>query len=396
MLSPARHPLYLAAVRTSAPTSANDLHLKASDLAVVATLSPTLDLHIDLATFNTRMAFFLRLSNELIILIASNIRKPSHLLQLALVNKRLHDIAIQHLYENVTFHQDDYPPPSSSSQDNEGVEERNPWSNPPISRTPRDPYSNILRLSDMIGSNTLPACHSVTRLTIVIDMDDVCSALLFELLPKLSSLTHLTLAYVSEAQLPGVHTHFPLTPYAAALSHTSQTLQSLSFHIAPDRADFGAGPIGSLRPFTMLRSLSVQADVLIGSFRYPLQAFSEPDLTSVLPQGLKRLWLSECNNHHIRRLSTLFDGFVVHDWTLRKVTEKVVVFIQTHRANGLVGQEIVPGFTTLNPGSGPRGLDLEMVLEGRDDFHGQENSMKEETLSSLLRECTKKLDEVDR
>lgn len=49
------------------------------------------------------MAVLLDLSDELIILIASNISKPYHMLQLALANKRIHGIAIQHLYRNVTF-----------------------------------------------------------------------------------------------------------------------------------------------------------------------------------------------------------------------------------------------------------------------------------------------------
>lgn len=40
------------------------------------------------------MAVLLDLAEELIVLIASNITKPSHMLQLSQANKRIHGIAI--------------------------------------------------------------------------------------------------------------------------------------------------------------------------------------------------------------------------------------------------------------------------------------------------------------
>lgn len=383
-------------------------------------------LQIDLATFNTKMAV-LRLANELIILIASNVRKPSHVLHLALVNKRIHGIAIKHLYENVTFHQDDYLPPSPSSQDEATVNAPlvsaaciNPWLQVPqippsdvheLLQTNIDIYSNILRLSDMIGSNTLPAGHPVTRLTIVIDVENVCSELLFSLLQQLSSLKDYTLVYVSKNTPTPKRIRIPFAPLAATLSHTSQTLQSLSMHFAPDRADFG-GTIGSLHDFSELQDLSIQADFLIGSHDDRVLDISA--LSYILPPRLKRLQLHECNIYHIEHLRTLLDGFVLHDWKALSKTETKYIVLQwdvettdqTHPSTGGFLQGSIPApsideafspqrsVARLIQENGPRALDLEMALEWRSDYHPGQNSPLEETLATLLHECTQKLDEV--
>ena len=86
------------------------------------------------------MAVLLDLSNEIIILIASNISKPMHVLQLALVNRRIHTIAIQQLYGNLTFQRDDYS------------------TFIPLILEPDGSGSNILRYSDEAPHSNLHAC----------------------------------------------------------------------------------------------------------------------------------------------------------------------------------------------------------------------------------------------
>ena len=49
---------------------------------------------VRLSTTRFKMVGFLGVSDELIVLILAHIRKPSHILQLALVNKRVLGIAI--------------------------------------------------------------------------------------------------------------------------------------------------------------------------------------------------------------------------------------------------------------------------------------------------------------
>ncbi|CAF9936460.1 hypothetical protein IMSHALPRED_010769 [Imshaugia aleurites] len=61
----------------------------------------------------------------------------------------------------------------------------------------------MLHLSnDMIWSNTLPAGQTVTRLTIIIGINNLCQTLLSLLLPQFSSLKDLTLKSVSADRRP--------------------------------------------------------------------------------------------------------------------------------------------------------------------------------------------------
>ena len=57
------------------------------------------------------MAKFTHLPNELIITIASHIRKPAHILHLVLLNHRTHDLIIPLLYQHIILHSKDYPCP---------------------------------------------------------------------------------------------------------------------------------------------------------------------------------------------------------------------------------------------------------------------------------------------
>lgn len=59
------------------------------------------------------MAKFTDVSNELVIAIASHIRKPADILNLCIAERRSHDIILPLLYEKITLHHPDYSTPQS-------------------------------------------------------------------------------------------------------------------------------------------------------------------------------------------------------------------------------------------------------------------------------------------
>ncbi|KAF6232112.1 hypothetical protein HO173_009706 [Letharia columbiana] len=309
------------------------------------------------------MAVVLDLSDELIILIISNFTKPSHLLQLALANKRIHAIAIQHLYENVVFDRADYPAfPPFMQHRGSGV----------IRYDYKAPHSNVLHLSNMIRSNTLPAGQTITALTIAVDINNVCNkfqTLLSLLLPQLSSLKHLTLESVSDHRLAWQHEHFSLAPLAVALGPASHTLQSLSMHFFLSPGDSDGWTIGSLRHFSELKYLSVQGNVLLG--QYGNIASTMPSLDSVLPPGLKRLRLHWCTMKGIQSLYVVLLDFVKASLRVSRKMEELVVQLGARAANE-VDQWNVELFETslpnMNEDARQGGLHLRMALDWRQDY----------------------------
>lgn len=342
------------------------------------------------------MASLLHLSNELIIIIASNLSKPAHILHLALVNKRIHGIAIHHLYEDVNFDQDDYSLFHFSLHDcNTGgvpsTLDRN---------TSTDPHSNMLRLSKMIRGNTLPAGCSITRLTFVIGICNVYmkfqtfSSLL---LPLFSSLKDLTVVSVFENR-PSEHEYFSLIPLAAVLNQTSQTLQSLSMRFSQSPEDCDGWTIGSLGHFSKLKYLSLQREVSLKD-KYGLPASSMLSLTSILPPGLRCLRLHRCGIKEIQSLRSLLGCFELRSWRVLSRTEKFAVHLNvetTNQIHQLTGKSLEASIPALNVEAGQGGLDLEMALEWREYYHWrQKSSPPKKALLSLLHEEMQKLDGTD-
>lgn len=328
----------------------------------------TIDFDVIQATLTTKMAVLLDLSGELIILIASNIRKPSHMLALALANKRIHAIAIEQLYERITFDQDDYPPfPSLLTNWNSG-------NTPSIIRYgDTTPHSNILRLSNMIRLNTVPKAQMITRLTIIIGVNhdwNRFQTLLSLLLPELSSLRNLTLKSVSEDRLAWRHEQFSLAAFGAALNNTSQTLRSLSIHFSLDPKHDDGWTFGSLRHFSKLKYLSIQGSVFLGQ-----NGFFAPQmlsLDSVLPQGLERLRLHWCIMYGLRSLYVVLSNFVKDSSRVARNTEEIVVQLDAKTLNRLRQYDLElfeRNLTGLNEQARREGLDLKMALEVPEGYH---------------------------
>lgn len=319
------------------------------------------------------MAMFLDLSDELIILIASYISKASHLLQLALANKKIHGIAIQHLYENVAFNQDDYDAIPTPIDYRSGVA---PY--PVILYQYTAPHLNVLRLSNMIRSNTLPANRTVTRLTILLGVNNLCNqfqTLLSLALPQFSSLKHLTLKSVSDDRLDWERELFSLAPLAVALSSASQTLQSLSMHffLGPKLDD--GWTIGSLRHFSNLNYLSIQGNVLLGDYDH--LPSSSPSLDSVLPPGLKRLRLHLDLIEGLgdlpvvlSKLAVVLSNFVKDSLRISRETKELVVQLNTEAVDHALQDEVEhfgKSLQNMNERSRSENLDLRMALEWGED-----------------------------
>ena len=324
------------------------------------------------------MATLLDFSDELIILVASHISKPSDILHLALTNKRVHGIAIEHLYGNITFDKEDYISGLSV------VRERDRATGAASSVIRYDyhgPHPNIMHLANMIRSNTLPAGQTVTRLAITIGINNECNkfqTLLSLLLPQLSSLKDLTLKSVSDQQLSGQLEYFSLAPLAGALSPSSQTLRSLSMDFFQNGQRSDGWTIGSLRHFSNLKYLSLQGSVLLGL--YGDYCSCMPSMDSILPPSLKRLRLHERDIEVLGDLSVLLSDFVKDSSRVSRETEELVVHLDGKAINEDLQHQVglfERHLQDMNEESGNAGLGLRLALEWREDYRWLANTMLE-------------------
>ena len=253
------------------------------------------------------MAEFLGVSDELIVLILADIRKPSHILQLALANKRIHGIAIQHLYANVTFDHEDYCAVTHGS--------------PGDNLTPPHPHMQLL--AKMIRSNALPSGQIVTSLNITVAEDNECNLLqtsLALLLPQLSSLKNLTVKSVFGDRSLSNREQFSLAPLASALSESSQTLESLSLGIRSGASRDG-WTIGSLRHFAKLKHLSIQENFLLSEYALNSpRGCNVPDLHDILPLGLETLRLKWNWTDRVQKLFSHHD--ILEDFMMDSLRDR--------------------------------------------------------------------------
>ena len=308
----------------------------------------------------SKMAGFLDISNELIILIIAHIGKPSHIAQLALANKRIHGMAIQHLYANITFDHNNY----------HAVTHGGPL-------TP--PHPQIQLLANTIRSNALLFGQIVTSLNITVAEDNECNLLqtsLALLLPQLSSLKHLTVKSVFTQRSLWNREQFSLAPLASALSESSQTLESLSLGLCSGASRDG-WTIGSLRHFPNLKHLSIQADFLL--CQHALDSSHDckvPDLHDILPLGLKTLRLKWNWTDSLRNLEKhrgFLNGLVMDSWRERRPMKELVMDLDPRIKDQLYEVEVECLEATLamfSALSEPLGLNLRMTLEWTENYFG--------------------------
>lgn len=316
------------------------------------------------------MATLLGLSNELIILIASNLTRPVDLLQFALTNQRIYDIAIKTLYENVTIDPSDYPPFATSwyyPNDNFiGMMSARSLHGPP--------YSNLMRLSGMIRSNALPSGRTITRLSLSLGLKSTANrfqTLCSTLLPQLSSLKDLTLVSVKDYYQGWDSEPFSLATLGAAFDSLSQTLETLDMNLYLDPRQNDGWTVGSFRNFSKLKFLSVQGCVLLGRCGSPIASI--PSLDSVLPPSLKCLRLQWCSMHELQSLAIILETFVEDSVMDSRRMERLAV-----RLNNVDGspRERPPvkaldrSIEAINEKARAGGLQLELALEWSNDYQG--------------------------
>ncbi len=319
------------------------------------------------------MARLLNLSDELIILICSNISKPSHMLQLALATKRIHGIAIQHLYANLIFYEKNYPP---YSKDPNSFKKGDTSSmvDSCVQYDSTAPHSNILRLSNMIWSNTLPAGRIVTSLTIVLDVSKDCNkfqTLLSLLLPQLSALKDLDLEGVRQHVQ---YEYFSFAPLKTALSNTSQTLQRLSMHFFVPVYYSDGWTLGSLHDFSKMKYLSIQGEVLLGQFDHMTCTMPPPPppLDSMVPPGLEYLRLHWCMIQEMPHLRSILAEFLKDSLTVSRKMKKLLVQLDAPAIDQDC-QDQVESFekslTDMSEEARQGGLELRLALEWREEYH---------------------------
>ena len=331
-------------------------------------------------TAKFKMAEFLDISDELIILILAHIRKPSDILQLALANKRIHGIAIQHLYANVTF----------DHEDCHAVVHRGSG----YKFTPPHPHMQLL--AKMIRSNALPAGQIVTSLNITVAEDEEYNLLqtsLALLLPQLSALKHLTLKSVFAGGSLWDHEQFSLAPLASALSEMSQTLESLSLGICSGASQDG-WTIGSLRHFPKLKHLSIQENFLLSEYAFDFsQGYIVPDLHDILPSGLTTLrlkwnWTDRTLNlisHH-----DILEGFVRDSLRDRRPMKELVVDLDTGIKDDFdepMVEFLEANLAMFNERSQLGGLRLRMTLEWTQNYFGNSGITPDALISKGCSGC---------
>ena len=330
-----------------------------SNTSTFTAFQPT---RLDRFTLSTEMAVLMDLPDELLVLIASKISKPSDKLHLAQTNKRIHSIAIQLLYRHLTFYHLEYKPYPNLMRRTDTA-----FTPPKYLADSNAPQSNILRLAHMMQANTLPAGSKITSLTIIVNVnnpDNRIQTLTSLLLPQLTSLEHLTLRTIGGALFGLGHEPFSLVAFAAALSGTRQTLKSLDVHFAlsPKHAD--GWTIGSLRHFSKLQSVSIQGSVLFGVQKsLPL---SMPSLDAILPPGLKCLRLRWRTLQELIVIEVVLARFVMGSESSSRRRDKFRVHLECKDESGH-DQRVADFFNVkvegLNKAAEGFGLDFRLELE---------------------------------
>ena len=244
------------------------------------------------------MAKFTDLSNELVIAIASFIRKPADILQLCTADRRCHDLILPLLYKNIVFHQSDYPTGRHHSlssnvdslcglldrQQNRG---RSGHSNGP------DFGARCRSLNITMHHSRRSPVHSVIEL--------------FTYLPFLRNLS-LIIGRRQITHWPAIQFHFG--KLIQALHLLGDTLESLTLYIAHPWDFCGKDGIGSLHGFKAMKQLRIQSGLLVGwGIGCPDKENPGPSLSRILPPNLEDLTIHCCIYCGLEDTSIIADHF---------------------------------------------------------------------------------------
>ena len=237
------------------------------------------------------MAKFPDLPNELVIAVASHIRKPGDILQLCIAERRSHDAILPLLYENIVLHHHDYSIP----ENNEIFQLHSLKSN----------ISSLCQLfkqqqQNAKAGNGQSADFGAECRSLSINMLDsvvpstsiVCKLLNF--VPFLKNLS----VIISRRPLNYLPDWaFGLDNLGRVLYPMRDTLETLTVVIGRYEGNCSNVGVGSLHSFNALRKLHIQSQALIGC-EYDKDSIwhtkAESMLSQLLPPKLEKLAIHCC------------------------------------------------------------------------------------------------------
>ena len=233
------------------------------------------------------MAEFTDLSNELVIAIASFIRKPADILQLCIAERRSRELIQPLLYGNIVLNHFDYPTHVS------GNEMRSMGSN--IHLFCRSIKQQLKENSRRNGDSPTfgRGCRSLAinideRLTYSAhDVIGVCG-----FVPFLRSFS-----LISDPRLinPKEDFRFKIDALGRALQPLRHTLETLTLYIRGQDYCWAEEGLGTLHNFTALKKLRIQSQVLLGG-ESALRDNTAPTLllSQIIPPNLEDLTIHCC------------------------------------------------------------------------------------------------------
>ena len=243
------------------------------------------------------MARFMDLPNELLIAMASFIRKPADVLQLCIADRRCYDLILPLLYKDIVLHHLDYPTGrqrSLSSNVNSlcGLLER---------------QHNRGRSGNSNGPDLGARCRSLNIIMYHTRRSPVHSVIeLFTYLPFLRNLSLI----ISRRQISWPESQFPFGIFSQELHRLGDTLENLTLYIAHPWDFCGKDGIGSLHGFKAMKQLRIQSAMLVGwGIGWPDKENPGPSLSRILPPMLEDLTIHCCVYCGLDDTSIIADHF---------------------------------------------------------------------------------------
>ena len=238
------------------------------------------------------------LSNEIVIAIASFIRKPADILQLCIADRRSHDIILPLLYENIVLHHLDYSANrhhclSSNVGSLCGLLKHQQQNSRSGNNKRPDFGAGCRSLNIVMHHNCRSPAKSVMEL--------------FTFLPFLRSLS-----FISRRgrEFYGTKISFPIGELGQALNPLRDTLEALTLYIGCEGEYNGVDGIGSLHGFKAMKQLRIQSGALVG---WRTQWFDEErsvlSLSGLLPPNLEDLTIHCCVFDKLEDIRNIADHF---------------------------------------------------------------------------------------
>ncbi len=231
------------------------------------------------------MAKFTDLPNELVIAIASLLRKPADILQLCYAERRCYELAQPLLYDNILFDHISYLTHKSAYQ----IHKLSSTIHIFCRCIKQQEKENSRRNRD--GPSFGKRCRSLAintneRLSYsAYDMIGVCA-----FVPFLRSFSLISSPRLDD---PSKDTRLAIDAVGRALRPLRHTLEALTLFITNQNYCWAAGGIGSLHSFQAMKKLRIQSQVLLGGGRRSAPTLL---LSEILPPKLEDLTIHCCDH----------------------------------------------------------------------------------------------------